>query len=872
MLYEIFDSLKQALGDEHFTNRVDEEIIGNLNPKFKLREYQQEALGRFDFYFNGFRQRKHPAHLLFHMATGSGKTIIMAANMLQLYRMGYRHFVFFVNSTNIIEKTRNNFLNPLSNKYLFANQIKFGPRAVQIRELENFEAAHPDEINIVFTTIQGLHTRLNNPRENALTYEDFENKEIVLLSDEAHHINTITKSRLNKGEREEWHSWEGTVERIFNANPKNILLEFTATIDLSHLAINEKYEDKIIFQYDLKHFRLDGYSKEIEVLETDREPLERALQAVLVSQYRRKIAEKHGIPLKPVILFKANYVNPPSKPNPNAVVSSEFKAQFLEAIRTLEKNDIEKFRESDSKIIKKVFAYFDENQISIENIIRELQIDFNEARCLSVDSSEDKNINQVLVNSLEDHDNEIRAVFAVEMLNEGWDVLNLFDIVRLYNTRDADNNRPGKTTIAEAQLIGRGARYYPFVLNNMDNLYQRKFDEDAENELRVLEQLYYHSAHNPRYIQELKTALTKMGIIPEKYIELPLKIKNEFKKTEFWNKGIVFTNERVENQREAIKSLEDANIHKDHEYHLWTGETHEETLLSNKLTLQTQTSRVTKKFKLSDFGKHVVRSAMDRLDFYRLSWLKRYFPNLESHLQFIESKDYLGGVNVNVSGQEQVIYNLTQDQKLNISISVLRKIADEAENNTPEYTGTKTFKAQMLKAVFKDKVIKIAKDSPRAQSAVELNLAAKTWYAQNELYGTGEEKDFIEFLETAMTELNKKYHEIALLRNERMLAIYDFDEGRRFEPDFLLLLKSRSSGKIIAHQVFIEPKGNQFKDHMGGFDKSKEGWKQKFLLEVESNVDTDLKLENTKFRLLGLPFYNKSLQSVFEEAFEEKLM
>ena len=84
MLYEIFDSLKQALGDEHFTNRVDEEIVGNLNPKFELREYQQEALGRFDFYFNGFRQRKHPAHLLFHMATGSGKTIIMAANMLQL--------------------------------------------------------------------------------------------------------------------------------------------------------------------------------------------------------------------------------------------------------------------------------------------------------------------------------------------------------------------------------------------------------------------------------------------------------------------------------------------------------------------------------------------------------------------------------------------------------------------------------------------------------------------------------------------------------------------------------------------------------------------------------------------------------------------
>jgi len=66
----------------------------NLNPKFELREYQKEALGRFDFYFNGYQKRAYPAHLLFHMATGSGKTLIMAANILQLYKQGYRNFIF----------------------------------------------------------------------------------------------------------------------------------------------------------------------------------------------------------------------------------------------------------------------------------------------------------------------------------------------------------------------------------------------------------------------------------------------------------------------------------------------------------------------------------------------------------------------------------------------------------------------------------------------------------------------------------------------------------------------------------------------------------------------------------------------------------
>ena len=40
--------------------------------------------------------------------------------------------------------------------------------------------------------------------------------------------------------------------------------------------------------------------------------------------------------------------------------------------------------------------------------------------------------NQILVNTLEDDDNPIRAVFAVDKLNEGWDVLTLFDIVRMF--------------------------------------------------------------------------------------------------------------------------------------------------------------------------------------------------------------------------------------------------------------------------------------------------------------------------------------------------------------------------------------------------------------------------------------------------------
>lgn len=84
---------------------------------------------------------------------------------------------------------------------------------------------------------------------------------------------------------------------------KSILLVSTATIDLGNTSVRSKYENKIIFQFDLKQFRLDKYSKEIEVLQADLEPIDRALQEVILSQYRRKVVEKHKVSLKPVIFL-----------------------------------------------------------------------------------------------------------------------------------------------------------------------------------------------------------------------------------------------------------------------------------------------------------------------------------------------------------------------------------------------------------------------------------------------------------------------------------------------------------------------------------------------------------------------------------------
>ena len=81
---------------------------------------------------------------------------------------------------------------------------------------------------------------------------------------------------------------------------------------------------------------------------------------------------------------------------------------------------------------------------------------------------------------------------------------------------------PGKTTIREAQLIGRGARYYPFVVDNPEQKYVRKFDNNENEELRLIEQLHYHSASNPKYIQEIRQALVTSGLMDD---ELCRKLK-----------------------------------------------------------------------------------------------------------------------------------------------------------------------------------------------------------------------------------------------------------------------------------------------------------------------------------------------------------
>ena len=847
VLHEIFNNpfAKRALA------QVDLPIwIGdNLRPGFGQRPYQIEAFKRYIYLDQEDLEEKprKPYHLLYNMATGSGKTLIMAGLMLHLYQKGYRNFLFFVNSNNIIQKTKDNFLNPQASKYLFNDKIVIDGKEVLIKEIDNFEEADNQNINLKFTTIQQLHIDLNNTKENSVTYEDFKDKKLVLIADEAHHLVAGTKSGNLFG------SWEDTVKKIHDSNFENILLEFTATIDTDTAELVKHYQDKVIFKYDLAEFRKDKYSKEINLIRSLYDEQDRIIQALILNLYRQELATSNNINLKPVILFKAKKTIQESEQN---------KENFHKLIDDFSVALVEKIQKTSTvAIVQKAFRFFEAKGISANEIVKRIQANFRFENCLSANNDAEAEKNQILLNTLEDENNPIRAVFAVQKLNEGWDVLNLFDIVRLYEDRDGKDGKPGKTTLSEAQLIGRGARYYPFALEEGQDKFTRKFDDDISNDLKTLEELYYHTKEDSRYISELKKALVDSGIYEDdaNLVQLNLFLKPEFKKTDFYRDGHVFFNRKVPKSFDNIKSFADLGVKKTNYRHtLSSGVGRQSLAIGFELESPLSDFEVVKSkdVNLTEIPKNTIRFALSQNPFFYFNSLSHYFPSVGSLSNFIDSTDFLAGLEITFSGTTKRLKEISNFDYLQALNGLLQNIEADIKGNSTEYEGSDYIKEPIHK-VFKDKEIKVYKDSERADGQEAL-VANENWYVYNANFGTSEEKKFVELFSRRFEGINHKFEDIYLIRNEREIKIFD-KLGRAFEPDFLLFCKQRD-GEQMTFQVFIEPKG----EHLKGYDK----WKEDFLLHIRAEHKT-IKIYTDTYLITAVPFYNYSSENEFNKTLED---
>ena len=827
-----------------------------------LRAYQTKALQHYLLQ----RQKPNTNHLLFNMATGSGKTLIMAALMLDLYKRGYREFVFFVNSSAIVEKTRDNFCNKASSKYLFSESIIIDSKRVEVRSVDSFSACDSESINISFNTIQGLHSLFTQERENSLTLADLKGRKIVLIADEAHHLNTDTKSKLTKAQEIEKQSWEGTIKNALQQNSENLLLEFSATIPNDEKVL-EKYRDKIVYEYALKQFYNDRYSKKIFLVKYEsRELKELFLGACILSLFRQFVGRDSSVYVKPVILFKSGSI----------AKSKENEKGFYEFLEKLDSREIERFLQnvdsSGDELLQKARGYFEG---AFENyafkVAEHIKASFDKSYCINMNDEKDLQANQKRVNTLESKDNALRVIFAVDRLNEGWDVLNLYDIVRLDNAKD--NNK----TTSNAQLIGRGARYYPFGYKNGYEVDKRKFDNE-QNALDVLEALSYHSFNESGYITALQKELENQGT--------PTQDTRTLYKLQPQDKALALAREFAKNATQDSKDVAKDFVKHDENLSL--------PIMSNDIRKLKENESLFHKAK--EIENTISTLSIPLLNSREKSQVEAYKKQEFSEDEFaIKSlKSINKAVFLKAMNKEGIGFNMLKN---------LREVGSKREfiekhlytlevrfHKRQEFSRASqlhiaTFIVKRLKEILNAKGAKweiepfrIKYFTLRARelwSEKELESSGYEWLVYNKMLkaDSSYEGAFLAFINEYKDRLDEKYQHWCVIRNEcfsefKLFGRDNAGEVRGFNPDFVFFGVS-GDNKEVLFECVIEAKGEQLEPN----DK----WKEKLLLDLESELASVREREkNAKnLRLRGLGFFSvgdKEKQVEFQNEFRKVVL
>ena len=255
--------------------------------------------------------------------------------------------------------------------------------------------------------------------------------------------------------------------------------------------------------------------------------------------------------------------------------------------------------------------------------------------------------------------------------------------------------------------------------------------------------------------------------------------------------------------------------------------------------------------------------------------LKSLFPSARNMTELLTNPKLIPSLEVAVSGTRQQLESLSLPEKHLIASHLIQTSLLSSIESETKYNGSEVFLPKLLGEIFNaEKILKIEANSERSKKLDDIDLENTAWFAQNEIWGTSEEKNLIRFMKNAMSDLSNKFETILLIRNEMHFPIYAFADGAAFYPDFVLIASTKNLEKKIHYQVFIEPKGDQFVDAQGTFSNGKEGWKQDFLDEI--SIRSDLLLEDSNYKLIGLPFFNTGstypdLNNKFSEAFRAQL-
>ncbi|WP_238698519.1 DEAD/DEAH box helicase family protein [Helicobacter pylori] len=804
-------------------------ITSNL--KNELRNYQKQAIHN---YLEKRQSNPLQKHFMFEMATGSGKTLVMAGLILECYKQGYQNFIFFVNSTSILEKTKLNFIDSVSSKYLFSENTNINDENTEIKSINNLNESQTSAINIYFSTIQGLFSLFTKAKENAISIEDLKDQKLVFLADEAHHLNTETKKKLSDAEFSEKHNWESVVKLALEQNKDNLLLEFSATIP-NEKSVKDKYKNLKVITYTLKEFSEGKFCKNIYSLSYENKELEtRFLGACVSSLYKELLAQHHNIEnFKPCILFKSERIED-SKEN-----QERFNA-FLENLSPLDLENF--FNHSRNAFFKDAKNFFDKQHYT-PNLAAFLQTKFKKSVQINTNNEKELEKSMLLLNSLEDRQNPKRVIFSVDKLNEGWDVLNLFDIVRLKNKASQ------KDTTKDAQLIGRGARYYPFIYNdlkpNQIEFYQRKFD--LFNPLSALERLDYHAIYDSEFIAQLKKDLKNLGLgFANGKQTIPLTPTKNLKcyyasNTKNKNKNL-FNKDYTDPVKVKLQSLH---------VPLFAFGVHEKKVDFKEENKGDKTYYIPHTLDKIPINYFLKALNLKNLDFKTLKKAFKKHP-FNNKVEFIER--YISQLKTNFHKNQKF-----DDNKilLKLAVYIIENLKDTLLKEQDKYDVSALELKEFETHNRSLSVSELEKDIP-----YEWLLFKDMRKLDSDL-----ERDFLDFINDHKEVLDKKFKEWCVLRNDRFTELRVFCNienspyyAQGFEPDFILFARTHSD-EFLGFTCYMEAKG----EHLEHFS----AWKEEFLKMLENAA---LESHNKKLDLKGLPFFtlkNRVANSEFTTAFNQ---
>jgi len=499
--------------------------------KFALRPYQVEALSAFQlFWKDKFDSRSLKQKTLqqgkddddkidewnkvgFEMATGSGKTLLMGAAILDLYHRGFRDFLILTPNTILFDRTIENFT-PRAVKSIFGDGWNLTYNLVTGNSYRDKTCNYEDDRDISFYVFNmqkfydkaassnqkdGEDTMKGTPYvrrpleeslwrdksgQHTISFVEFlRERRPVIISDEAHH-----------------YQQKKTAEAIFELLPSAVL-EFTATS--LEKGGSESFGQDNLYKYPMQRYIGEGYGKRIfavgcgtsdekvsdEVTESDKQKL---IWGMLIHLLKTESLGAVNAPVKKAMLLtKARTIK-----HANAI-DSYFK-NWPDSVSDELDDVLEQVNREGTDIAKIVRINIPKNK---SELVKKLS---RVAKSVFTIHSENKSEEEVWTDYQSLDDNNAEVVNQVRIFTEGVDYDNFYTIVVLGDTVE-------KVGLAAAQLIGRGLRLYKE---------KREFDILGDELKEQSEILHVICERGRRFDQIVEEIRQKLALSPAS-VEIP---------------------------------------------------------------------------------------------------------------------------------------------------------------------------------------------------------------------------------------------------------------------------------------------------------------------------------------------------------------